>query len=81
MSIDVLRDFLASMLLINAGILFLTTVILGLLGNWAIGFHAKVFQLDEHRIRQAYFNYLANYKIAVVVFNLAPWLALQWMGV
>ncbi len=80
MDIEQVRQLLGLCLLINVAILFLTTVFLGLLGGWASRVHAKMFDLDEAWIRQGYFSYLANYKLAVILLNLAPWLALNLMG-
>lgn len=79
MAIETIHELFGWCLIINVGILFLSTVFLGLLGGWASKTHAKIFDLDETWIRQAYFSYLANYKIAVIVFNLVPWIALQLM--
>jgi hypothetical protein len=39
--------------------------------------HAKMFGLSEEDLSRAYFQYLAQYKIAIFVFNLAPYLALR----
>ena len=48
--------------------------------NWASGVHARMFGLDEARVRLAYFQFFANYKIAIIVFNLAPYIALRIMS-
>ena len=79
MDIIQMSHFLGWCLLINCGILFVSTIVLVLGGSWASGMHAKMFQLDETRIRQNYFGYLANFKIAVIVFNLVPWIATKLM--
>ena len=79
--IDVnIQSFLGWCLVINVAILFISTVSLSILAGWASRMHAKMFGLDESFVRQSYFTYLANYKIAVIVFNLAPWLAMNLMG-
>ena len=77
MDIETLHELLGHCLAINVAILFLTTVFLGLLSGWASRVHAKMFDLDETWVRQGYFSYLANYKLAVIVLNLVPWIALN----
>ena len=39
--------------------------------------HGRMLGLSEDDLSRAYFQYLAQYKIAVFVFNLAPYLALR----
>ncbi|MBW1763017.1 MAG: hypothetical protein JRJ64_16315 [Deltaproteobacteria bacterium] len=39
--------------------------------------HAKMFGLDEADLSRAYVQYLAQYKIAFFIFNLAPYIALR----
>ena len=80
MDIYTLRELLGWCLLINIGILLFSTVFMGLLHRWASRLHANIFGLDELQVRQSYFSYLANYKIAVIVLNLVPWISLNLMG-
>ena len=75
-----IQSFLGWCLVINVAILLFSTVFLSLIGDWASKTHAKMFHLDEAWVRQGYFTYLANYKIAVIVLNLVPWIALNLMG-
>jgi hypothetical protein len=42
--------------------------------------HARLFKLEQSEISIAYFNYLANYKILILMFNLVPYLALRIMS-
>ena len=39
--------------------------------------HARLFGVEQANISQLYFQYLAQYKIAIIVFNIAPYLALR----
>ena len=48
--------------------------------DWASKVHAKMFNVDEASARNAYFLYFAYYKIAIIVFNLVPYVALRIMG-
>jgi len=42
--------------------------------------HSKLFGLDEKDLGRAYFQYLAQYKIAIIVLNIAPYIALRIMS-
>ena len=42
--------------------------------------HGRMFGLDEPSLMRSYFQYLALYKIAILVFNLVPFLALLIVG-
>ena len=41
--------------------------------------HAKMFGLNEADLSLLYIQYLGNYKIAVIVLNLVPYIALKLM--
>ena len=42
--------------------------------------HGSMFGLEEVEISRQYFQYLAQFKIAVLVFNLVPYIALRIMA-
>lgn len=77
MSLETLTSFLGWCTVINFGILIIAA--LGIIAMRAsIGsIHASMFKLAEADLSNAYFQYLANYKILVIVFNLVPYLALR----
>jgi hypothetical protein len=39
--------------------------------------HGKMFALSEADLARAYFQYLAQYKIAIFMFNIVPYIALR----
>jgi hypothetical protein len=80
MNIETIREFLGWCTVINFGLMTLGLVKVLLIRDWASGVHAKMFGLDEASVRLAYFQFFANYKIAVVVFNLGPYIALRIMS-
>lgn len=79
MSIEKLRNFLGWCTVINFGLLFVGVIKLLLIAEWASEIHADMFQVDAASIRQAYFLYLVYYKLAIIVFNLVPYVALRIM--
>jgi hypothetical protein len=48
-----------------------------LMRSTAMKIHGKMFGLSEEVLSKEYFRYLANYKIAIYIFNLVPYLALR----
>lgn len=67
----------AWMTTINAGILLFSTIAIISMRRFIARVHGKMFNIDEKDALRAYFQYLGQYKIAVIVFNLAPYLALR----
>ena len=75
--LSVITAFLGWCTLINYGILLLSTVIVYACGDWAKGIHSKMFNISEADLDTLYFNYLGNYKLAIFIFNLVPYIALK----
>lgn len=77
MNIETLREFLGWCVAIHVGIFVVATVKMVLIGGWASKIHAKMFDVDATWVRRAYFSFLVNYKIVVIVFVVVPWIALN----
>ena len=80
MNIETTREFLGWCTVINFGLMALVVVKLLLIRDWASRVHAKMFGLDDASVRAAYFQYFVNYKIAILVFNLGPYISLTIMS-
>jgi hypothetical protein len=65
---------------INIGIFLFSTLMTTLTKSFAANLHSKLFQLDPASRPKMYFEYLGNFKILILVFNLVPYLALRIMG-
>jgi uncharacterized membrane protein len=78
-TIDAVTAFFGWCSVINLGLLVFTTLVLSVSGNWTAGIHARLFGLNPAELPRMYFQYLANYKIAILVFNLVPYIALKLM--
>jgi len=74
-------SFLGWCTLINFVLLAVSTIVLVGWNRSIARIHARMFQLESADVYKSYFNYLANFKILVIVFNLVPYLALRFMGV
>lgn len=77
MALDTLTTFLGWTALINIIVLLLSTGMVLAVRERISKIHARLFGLDQADIGRAYFQYLAQYKIAILVFNIAPYLALR----
>lgn len=80
MNIETVREFLGWCTVINIGLLFYSSIMIMACRKWITGIHGRMFGLDEAELPGAYFRYLANFKIAVIIFNLVPFVALSIMG-
>ena len=77
LELSTLTAFFGWCTIINTLILVLTSVALILMRPTVTKTHGKMFKLSEQELSGAYFQYLANYKIAIIVLNLAPYIALR----
>ena len=75
-----LTEFLGWTLVVNFGVLILAFLMLTLMRNTIAALHSKMFGLSEEDLSRAYLQYMAQYKIAIFVFNLAPYIALKLMA-
>ena len=76
-SIETLTTFFGWCSVLNLGMLSLATLAVVLMRDMMFSIHGKIFGLGETDLSRAYFQYLAQYKIAVIVFNLVPYVALK----
>ena len=78
-SIETVTAFFGWMTIINFAVLALATLAIIAMRGWISGLHSKMFGLDSADLSRAYFQYIAQLKIATVVFSLTPYLALKLM--
>ena len=79
-TIEILRVFFGWCSVINIGLLIFSSILIIAIRGTASRLHSKMFNLDESFVSQAYFQYLAQYKIAIIVFNIVPYFALRIVG-
>ncbi|MFC2149592.1 DUF6868 family protein [Candidatus Auribacterota bacterium] len=79
-TVETIREFLGWCAIINIGLLVLSSVLIIAIRGTAVRFHGKMFHLDEQFLSQAYFQYLGQYKIAIIVLNIVPYFALCIIG-
>ncbi len=78
-TIEAAREFLGWCSVINIGLLIFSGIFVVLFRDPISRIHAKMFDLDESNMSRAYFQFLAQYKIAIILFNIVPYFALRIM--
>jgi hypothetical protein len=80
MTMETLTELLGWASVLNIVVLMLSTIILVAMRGTIVKLHSQLFGLDEKDLGRAYFQYLAQYKIAIIVLNVVPYLALKIMA-
>ena len=78
--IDRLTEFFGWCSVINIAMLFMATLMLTSMRGFISGIHSKMTGLGQSELSVVYFQYLANYKIAILMLNLVPYIALKLMN-
>ena len=79
-SLESLTAFLGWCTIINIGVFMLGSMFLVVWQAPARAIHARMFKLSETELSRAYFQFLGQYKIAIWILNLAPYIALKIMA-
>ena len=77
MNIEFIQQFLAWSLVINIAILAVSSIMLVVLRDTITNIHSKFSGVPKTQLPGEYFRYIANFKVAIIVFNLTPYLALR----
>ena len=80
MTTETLTEFLGWVSVINIVVLLISGILVILMRGPISKVHSKVFGLDQKDLGRAYFQYLSQYKIAMMVLSIAPYLALKIMA-
>jgi hypothetical protein len=76
MELNFLVTFLGWCSVINLVILSFSSVLLIGFGNNITRLQSRLIGIDENKLLPLYLNYLGNYKIMILIFNLVPYFAL-----
>ncbi|MAZ76428.1 MAG: hypothetical protein CMH31_03905 [Micavibrio sp.] len=77
MDLTTFTHFMGWSLGINIGLLLISTIMVCFFKQLSMGFHKKLFNVSDEFLAQSYFNYLARYKLLIIVFNLVPYMVLR----
>lgn len=77
MTLDIIRDALMWSTLINL-VLFLWWIgVVVFAHDFVYAMHTKWFELSRERFDAIHYAGMALYKMAIILFNLVPWIALS----
>lgn len=79
-SLEAVTAFFGWTTVINFVLLVFSTIIVIAMRGSISRMHGKMFGLESADLSRAYFKYIAQYKIAIIVFSLTPYVALKLMA-
>lgn len=77
MSLEIIDNILAWSLLINLGILMFWFLMFIIAHDWIYGLHSRWFKMPVEKFDTIHYAAMAFYKLAIFLFNLAPYLAIR----
>lgn len=78
--LETLTTFFGWCSIINIGLLFFYAIWLMAFQGLTKKVHSAMLGVDQNMLDPIYFQYLANYKLAVLIFNIVPYVALKIMA-
>ncbi|HGZ69861.1 MAG TPA: hypothetical protein ENL00_01860 [Nitratifractor sp.] len=76
-TLEQLTTFLGWCSVINIALLLFYFLFIVSFREFTLSLHSKLFNLDRTTLNKAYFDYLALYKILIIVLNVVPYIALK----
>ncbi len=80
MDIETLTTFLGWCTVLNLGFLTFGSILMMTMSDSMARLHCKMFGVSEADLPRIYFQWLARYKSATLILNLAPYVALKIMA-
>lgn len=80
MDIEQVTAVFGWMLVINVGLYALAAVFIIFARDWVSNLEARITGVPAEEWPRIFVTYLSQYKIAIIVFNLAPYVALRIVG-
>ncbi len=80
MNIQILTSFFMWCTIINAGLLILSAIMIIPAEDLVYRIHSKWFSFSRETFNVVIYSFLGLYKIAILVFNLVPWIVLLIVG-
>ena len=79
-SLEAVTEFFGWTTAINFVLLAVSTIAVIVMRGSISRIHGRMFGLESVDLSRAYFQYIAQYKIAIIVFSLTPYIALKLMA-
>jgi hypothetical protein len=80
MTVDAVQAFLLWCVVVNYGILLLWFLAFWFGHDWMFRLHRRWFHMTMERFDTIHYVCMAVYKLGILLFNLAPYLALRLIG-
>ena len=80
MTMEMIRSALGWCILINFGVLLWWFAWFTLAHNWVYRVHGKWFKMSVEQFDAIHYGGMTVFKLCILVFNLAPYLALHIVG-
>ena len=77
MSINMLTEFLGWCSVLNIALLFWWVFFITIAHDWVYRVHTRWFYLTMERFDAIHYAGIAFYKLSIIIFNVAPYLALK----
>jgi uncharacterized protein DUF6868 len=77
MSIEMLMKFLGWCAVLNIALLVWWALFMIFAHDWVYRIHSKWFYLNMERFNAVHYAGIAFYKLSIILFNVAPYLALR----
>ena len=78
-NIETIREFLGWCSIINIGLGLFSLTFITSLRDPILSIHSKIFNISKEDLSRGYFQFLGQYKIATIMFNIVPYLVLRIM--
>ena len=79
-SLEALATFFGWCIVINFGVIVLYLLFISLFLEWAGKLTAKLFGITKEEAKATFFRVFQQYRLAFVMLNVAPWIALNIMS-
>jgi hypothetical protein len=79
-SFEAITAFFGWTTVINFALLFVSSITVVAARESIARLHGSMFGLESADLSRAYFQYIAQYKIAIIIFSLTPYIALKLMA-
>ena len=76
-TVEIMIEFFGWCSIINIGILFLSALMVIVFRETLLRIHSKMYNLDDEILLKIYIQYLALYKILIIIFSIVPYFALK----
>ena len=80
MTLEIVRSTLAWCSVVNLGLLILWWLFFSLAHDWTYRMHGRWFRIPVDRFDTIHYTGMAFFKLAILLFNLVPYLSLRIVG-